>query len=40
VARSAVADRELAGKYRELHRAAGGANPALVDRWVAFILKN
>lgn len=37
VAKSAAADRELAAKYRELYRAAGGANQALVDRWVAFV---
>jgi VWFA-related protein len=40
VAKTAAADRELAAKYRELYRAAGGANQALVDRWVAFILKS
>jgi len=40
VAKSAAADRELAEKYRELYRAAGGANQALVDRWVAFIARS
>ncbi len=40
VAKSAAADRELVAKYRELHRAAGGANQALVDRWVAFIARS
>ena len=34
---SADADRELAAKYAEWYRAAGGSNQALVDRWVAFI---
>jgi VWFA-related protein len=33
------ADRELAAKYADWHRAAGGATQALVDRWVAFIAK-
>ena len=40
VAKSAAADRELATKYRELYRAAGGSNQALVDRWVAFIARS
>jgi hypothetical protein len=30
-------DSELAERYAGLYRAAGGANQALVDRWVAFI---
>jgi VWFA-related protein len=33
-------DRELAQKYATWHRAAGGPNQALIDRWVAFILKS
>jgi TolA-binding protein len=40
VVKSPAADRELAATYRDLIRAAGGANQALVDRWVAFILKS
>jgi tetratricopeptide (TPR) repeat protein len=38
--KSATADRELAAKYQELYRAAGGTNQALVDRWVAFIARS
>jgi VWFA-related protein len=33
------ADREMAGKYADRYRAAGGQNPALVARWMAFIGK-
>ena len=38
--RSAAGDRDLASKFRAVYRAGGGSNQALVDRWVAFILKN
>jgi tetratricopeptide (TPR) repeat protein len=34
---SAADDIELARRYAELYKAAGGARQALVDRWVAFI---
>jgi tetratricopeptide (TPR) repeat protein len=40
VVKSAAADRALVAKYRELYRAAGGANQALVDRWVTFIARS
>jgi tetratricopeptide (TPR) repeat protein len=36
---SAESDLELARKYAEWYRTAGGPNQALVDRWVAFIGK-
>ena len=37
---SQAGDRELAEKYAAWYRAGGGANEALVNRWVAFILKS
>jgi VWFA-related protein len=37
---TAAADGERAEKYASWYRAAGGASQALVDRWVAFILKS
>jgi tetratricopeptide (TPR) repeat protein len=37
---SVPGDRALAEKHAGRYRAAGGANQALVDRWLAFILKN
>ncbi len=36
---SQEADREMAGKYAEWYREAGGQNPALVARWLAYIGK-
>ncbi len=39
VIESQEADREMAGRYAEWYREAGGQNPALVARWLAFIGK-